>query len=111
MARSGAVSPRYAQILFNSYGLAIPLLLPRPPNAFGTCASFSDLTGCTMPMTEASKPLAAPRVETRLVYAHGLAAIVTLLISISFGILASIELLVPDLAGNPPWLSWGRLRY
>jgi len=64
-----------------------------------------------MPMMEASKAVAAPRVEARLVYAHGLAAIVTLLISVSFGILASIELLAPDLAGNPPWLSWGRLRY
>jgi len=64
-----------------------------------------------MPMNESSEAPAAPLVETRLVYAHGLAAIVTLLISISFGILASIELLAPDLAGNPSWLSWGRLRY
>jgi cbb3-type cytochrome oxidase subunit 1 len=53
----------------------------------------------------------APRVETSLVYAHGLAAIVTLFLSITFGALASIELLVPDLAGNHAWLSWGRLRY
>jgi len=53
----------------------------------------------------------APTVETRLVYAHGLAAIITLLIAVTFGILASIELFVPDLAGNPVWLSWGRLRY
>jgi len=45
------------------------------------------------------------------VYAHGLAAIVTLLISVGFGVLASIELLMPDLAGNTPWLTWGRLRY
>ena len=52
-----------------------------------------------------------PRVETRLVYAHGLAAIVTLLISVGFGVLASIELLAPDLAANSPWLTWGRLRY
>lgn len=50
-------------------------------------------------------------VATRLVHAHGLAAIITLLISVTFGIVASIELLAPDLAGNPPWLSWGRLRY
>src|SRR5579871_952860 len=54
---------------------------------------------------------AAPHVETQLVYAHGLAAIVTLLISVTFGILASLELLIPDMAGNPVWLSWGRLRY
>ena len=60
-------------------------------------------------MQETSK--SAPAVETRLVYAHGLAAIVTLLISVTFGVIASIELLNPDVAGNSPWLSWGRLRY
>ena len=64
-----------------------------------------------MPMNENANRVAAPPVETRLVYAHGLAAIVTLLISVTFGILASVELLVPDLAGNHVWLSWGRLRY
>ena len=52
-----------------------------------------------------------PVVETSLVYAHGLAAIVTLLISVAFGVLASLELLVPDLVGNSSWLTWGRLRY
>src|SRR5579864_15883 len=55
--------------------------------------------------------LSIPRVETSLVYAHGVAAIITLLISVTFGILASLELLIPDFAGNPAWLSWGRLRY
>src|SRR5579862_8949706 len=54
---------------------------------------------------------AAPKVETRLVYAHGLAAIVTLLISVVFGVMASIEMLVPEAGGNLPWLTWGRLRY
>src|SRR6185437_10768251 len=64
------------------------------------------------PPAATSPPAAAiPAVESRLVYAHGLAAIVTLLISVTFGILASIELLAPDLAGNSPWLTWGRLRY
>ena len=56
-------------------------------------------------------PAAGPQVETQLVYAHGLAALITLLISITFGIIASIELLLPDFLGNPAWLSWGRLRY
>lgn len=51
------------------------------------------------------------RVESRLVYAHGLAAILTLFISIGFGMMASIELLNPDLSGGAPALSWGRLRY
>src|ERR1700746_3305886 len=50
-------------------------------------------------------------IETRLVYAHGLAALVTLLISVLFGILASIKLIAPDLAGSSAWLTWGRLRY
>ena len=62
-------------------------------------------------MNESPQPAASPRVETRLVYAHGLAALVTLLISVGFGALASIELLAPDLAANSPWLTWGRLRY
>lgn len=52
-----------------------------------------------------------PSVETRLVYAHGLAALITLLISVGFGILASIELFAPDIAGTSPFLTWGRLRY
>src|SRR5258706_6671559 len=56
-------------------------------------------------------PTVGPQVETRLVHAHGLAALITLLISVTFGILAAIELLIPDFAGNPAWLSWGRLRY
>lgn len=62
-------------------------------------------------MNESPPSAALPRVETRLVYAHGLAAIVTLLISVGFGALASTELLMPDLAANSPWLTWGRLRY
>src|SRR5258708_31756325 len=53
----------------------------------------------------------SPKVETRLVYARGLAAIVTLLISVTFGFLAALELLVPDVVGHSAWLTWGRLRY
>src|SRR5581483_5483584 len=53
----------------------------------------------------------APRVETRLVYAHGLAAILALFLSLTFGVVASIELLYPDMGGSAAWLSWGRLRY
>ncbi len=52
-----------------------------------------------------------PEVETRLVFAHGIAAIVTLLISVVFGTLAAIELIAPDIASNTPALNWGRLRY
>ena len=52
-----------------------------------------------------------PSVETGLVRAHGLAAILMLFASIGFGVLAATELVVPDLAGGSVWLSWGRLRY
>jgi cbb3-type cytochrome oxidase subunit 1 len=30
---------------------------------------------------------------------------------VAFGLVAAIELLLPDLASNTPWLSWGRVRY
>ena len=61
-------------------------------------------------MREPATGTAAARVETRLIQAHGLAALATLFVSVAFGIVASIELLAPDFAGAP-WLSWGRLRY
>ncbi|MGE0446140.1 MAG: cbb3-type cytochrome c oxidase subunit I [Vicinamibacterales bacterium] len=54
---------------------------------------------------------AAPRVESSLVAAHGVAALVTLLAAVSFGILASLQLLLPDLGADTPWLGWGRVRY
>lgn len=53
----------------------------------------------------------APRVEVSLVAAHGLAALITLLASVSFGLIAATELLLPDLFGGVSWLSWGRVRY
>ena len=53
----------------------------------------------------------SPRVETGLVYAHGLAALATLFVSVAFGILASIQLLAPETGAGTPWLSWGRIRY
>ncbi len=59
----------------------------------------------------AATPMFKPRVETRLVYAHGLAAIAVLLISLLFGFLASLQLIAPDSFGGAAWLSWGRLRY
>jgi cbb3-type cytochrome oxidase subunit 1 len=54
---------------------------------------------------------APPLVDTRLVHAHGIAALVTLLVSVTFGIVASLALLYPDLWSGVPWLSWGRVRY
>ena len=58
-----------------------------------------------------SRHEAAPRVETSLVYAHGVAALATLFVSVAFGILASIQLLSPETGAGTPWLSWGRIRY
>jgi len=52
-----------------------------------------------------------PLVETRLVYAHGLAAVLMLFVSIGFGFLASSELIAPGLLGDSAWLTWGKLRY
>jgi cytochrome c oxidase cbb3-type subunit I/II len=50
-------------------------------------------------------------VDTQLVYAHGLAAMVTLLIAVLFGIIVSLQFLFPDMTGNWLSLGWGRLRY
>ncbi|HEY6509495.1 MAG TPA: cbb3-type cytochrome c oxidase subunit I [Vicinamibacterales bacterium] len=58
-----------------------------------------------------SDPEAVPRVETGLVYAHGLAALATLFLSVAFGTFASIQLLAPEVGAGTPWLGWGRVRY
>jgi cbb3-type cytochrome oxidase subunit 1 len=50
-------------------------------------------------------------VESRLVRAHGIAAILTLFVAVLFGTLAATELLLPDIMRDAPWLSWGRVRY
>jgi len=46
-----------------------------------------------------------------LVYAHGVAALITLLIAITFGILISLQFFLPDLMGNWLPVGWGRMRY
>jgi len=51
------------------------------------------------------------RVETELVHAHGIAALVTLLIAVVFGIVVSLQFFLPDLTGSWLPLGWGRLRY
>lgn len=50
-------------------------------------------------------------VESELVYAHSLAAVVMLFVAAGFGFLAATELVVPDVAGGSQFMSWGRLRY
>ncbi|MGE3277673.1 MAG: cbb3-type cytochrome c oxidase subunit I [Vicinamibacterales bacterium] len=62
-------------------------------------------------MNETPDRAPAPPVDTALVYAHGLAALVTLLLSVTFGIIVSLQLLSPDITGDVAWLGWGRLRY
>jgi cbb3-type cytochrome oxidase subunit 1 len=50
-------------------------------------------------------------VDSALVQAHGIAAFVALLISVTFGIIVAEQLVHPDMAAGVPWLSWGRVRY
>jgi len=53
----------------------------------------------------------ASRVETQLVFAHGLAAIIMLVIAACFGIVVSLQLIFPDLASGLPAFEWGRPRF
>jgi cbb3-type cytochrome c oxidase subunit I len=62
-------------------------------------------------MTAVAASRAVPRVETALVHAHGIAALVTLLLSISFGVIVAFQFLYPDLGAGVPWLGWGRVRF
>ncbi len=66
------------------------------------------------PMSESvqnAKVNPKPEFLYGLIKAHGLAALVTLVISALFGLLVSIKMHHPDFAGNDAWLTWGRLRY
>ncbi len=56
-------------------------------------------------------PAPQTQVETSLVRAHGIAAILMLFASLVFGITVSIELVWPNALDGSPWHSWGRLRY
>ena len=51
------------------------------------------------------------RVDTKLIYAHSIAALVTLLLSVCFGILVALQFIVPDIMGGSLTFGWGRLRY
>ena len=62
-------------------------------------------------MTHTSDQAPGYRVDTQLVHAHGLAALITLLIAMVFGIIVSLQFIFPDLTGNWLPLGWGRLRY
>jgi len=62
-------------------------------------------------MAETADRAPVNRVDTQLVHAHGIAALVTLLIAVIFGIVVSLQFIFPDLTGGWLPLGWGRLRF
>src|SRR5260370_39360232 len=58
---------------------------------------------------QGSAPL--PRIEYDLIRAHVFASLVTLVISVLFGILVATKFTFPEFLGGHGWLTWGRLRY
>ena len=62
-------------------------------------------------MTGASETSNQFHVEAGLVRAHAYAALVTLLISVVFGIVVALQFIAPDITGGSLTFGWGRLRY
>ncbi|MGI9205393.1 MAG: cbb3-type cytochrome c oxidase subunit I [Woeseiaceae bacterium] len=62
-------------------------------------------------MAESQDHGLAGHVDTQLVHAHGMAAMITLLIAMVFGIIVSLQFFLPDLMGTWLPMGWGRLRY
>ena len=54
---------------------------------------------------------ALPSIEYDLIRAHVLASLVTLVISVLFGILVATKFTFPEFLGGHGWSTWGRLRY
>src|SRR6266481_4781024 len=54
---------------------------------------------------------ALPSIEYGLIRAHIFASLVTLVISVLFGILVATKFSFPEFLGGHGWLTWGRLRY
>jgi cytochrome c oxidase cbb3-type subunit I/II len=52
-----------------------------------------------------------PSVEYGLIRAHVFASLITLVVSIFFGILVATKFTFPEFLGGHGWLTWGRLRY
>jgi cytochrome c oxidase cbb3-type subunit I/II len=52
-----------------------------------------------------------PSIEYGLIRAHVFASLITLLISVLFGITVATKFSLPEFLGNHAWLTWGRLRY
>ena len=55
--------------------------------------------------------MSEPRIETRLIRAHGVAALAMVVVSALFGILVATKFVLPDFLGGAAWATWGRLRY
>src|SRR3977135_494923 len=54
---------------------------------------------------------ALPSIEYDLIRAHVFASLVTLVISVLFGILVATKFTFPEFLGGHGWLTWSRLRY
>jgi cbb3-type cytochrome c oxidase subunit I len=54
---------------------------------------------------------ALPSIEYDLIRAHVFASLVTLVISVLFGITVATKFSFPEFLGSHAWLTWGRLRY
>ena len=50
-------------------------------------------------------------IEAKLIRAHAFAALVMLIYSVLLGLAVALKFNWPDLMGEQPWLTWGRLRY
>jgi cbb3-type cytochrome c oxidase subunit I/cbb3-type cytochrome c oxidase subunit II len=55
--------------------------------------------------------MSEPRIETRLIRAHGVAALAMVVVSALFGVLVATKFVLPDFLGGTAWTTWGRLRY
>jgi len=54
---------------------------------------------------------ALPSIEYDLIRAHVFASLVTLVISVLFGLTVATKFSFPEFLGSHAWLTWGRLRY
>src|SRR5579864_4859697 len=52
-----------------------------------------------------------PSTEYDLIRAHVIASLVTVVISVLFGIIVATKFTFPEFLGGHGWLTWGRLRY
>jgi cytochrome c oxidase cbb3-type subunit I/II len=55
--------------------------------------------------------MSEPRIETRFIRAHGVAALAMVVVSALFGVLVATKFVLPDFLGGAAWATWGRLRY